>query len=96
MIDGVDVTVIAPAYARRAPRTLRNPASIDALAGSRLVLTVRTNAARIALDAVQSTEDEPQTTSLPDLATYAKAMGSGWPVSARAPGCSRSGPGSAR
>lgn len=49
-IDGVDVTVLPPSYTGRPAQSLRDPARIEALAGSRLRLTVRSRASRVAIE----------------------------------------------
>lgn len=54
-IRGIEVTVTPPAYAGGQAGTLRNPEQVAALAGSRLRLTVRADAAEVALETVGGT-----------------------------------------
>lgn len=49
-IDGVDVTVTPPAYTGRPVESSRDPARIEALAGSRVKLVVRSRASSVALE----------------------------------------------
>ena len=49
-IDGIDVTVTAPAYSARPERVLRDPARVEGLAGSRIRLAVRAVAESVAVE----------------------------------------------
>ncbi|MEP6765245.1 MAG: hypothetical protein ABJB66_13080 [Gemmatimonadaceae bacterium] len=49
-IGDIEATVTAPAYAGRAQQILKNPARIEALAGSRVQLTVHATAASIVVE----------------------------------------------
>lgn len=53
-IDGIDVVVTSPAYAARRAQTLHDPARIEALVGSRVRITVRAHAARVAVETLNS------------------------------------------
>jgi hypothetical protein len=55
-IEGIDVTVVPPKYAGRPTQTLRDPARIEALAGSTIRLSVRGSASRIAITTLHSTD----------------------------------------
>jgi len=49
-VDGVDVVIVPPGYTSRSPQTLRDPARIEALAGSQLRLVVRARATSLAVE----------------------------------------------
>ena len=51
-IHGVDVVVTPPAYAGRPAQSLRDPSRIEALAGSRIGVTVRATAASATLETI--------------------------------------------
>jgi hypothetical protein len=51
--DGVDVTIEPPAYTNRPPRTVHDPARIEALAGSRVRLSVRSSANSVSVETVR-------------------------------------------
>jgi hypothetical protein len=53
-IDGVDVVVVPPAYVGRQAKAAHDPARVDALAGSRLRLTIRARASRIVVETLHS------------------------------------------
>lgn len=53
-ISDVTVIVTPPAYLGLAPRTLRNPARIEAIAGSHVVLTVRARATTLELETLDA------------------------------------------
>jgi hypothetical protein len=53
-IERVDVVVTPPAYAGRSPVTLRDPARIEVLAGSRVTITARARATTVALETVNA------------------------------------------
>jgi hypothetical protein len=53
-IDGVEVVVTPPAYSGQAPRTLRDPSRIEALAGSRLTINARARASSVSLETLTS------------------------------------------
>jgi hypothetical protein len=55
-IDAVEIVVTPPAYARQSARTLRDPARVEALAGSRLRITARAHAADVVLQTVSSSD----------------------------------------
>ena len=50
VISSVEIEVAPPEYSGQPAHTLRNPSRIDALAGSRLRLTIAADAARLTLD----------------------------------------------
>jgi hypothetical protein len=50
VVDGFDVQVVPPSYTGAATRSLRDPARVEALAGSRLRLTIRARAAAVAVE----------------------------------------------
>jgi hypothetical protein len=54
-LDQVDVTVTPPAYTGRAAHSLRNPARIEAIAGSVIRLSVRARAAAVTLETLEGT-----------------------------------------
>ena len=49
-IEGVEVTVTPPPYSGRPAQVLRNPSRIDALAGSRILVAVQTDAASVTVE----------------------------------------------
>ncbi len=49
-ITGVDLTVTPPAYSGRPAQRFSDPARVEALAGSRIALTVRANASTVTLE----------------------------------------------
>ena len=51
-IDRIDVTIVPPAYAGRPTQRLTDPQRIEALAGSRITLSVRANASRVLLETI--------------------------------------------
>lgn len=53
-IDEVDITITPPAYTGRKAQVLRDPSRIEALAGSRIALTVRSTAAHLAIETLAS------------------------------------------
>jgi hypothetical protein len=55
-LDGIDVTVTPPKYTGRPKQTLRDPARIEALAGSVIRLAVHGGAARFAITTLHSTD----------------------------------------
>lgn len=48
-VDFVDVTIVSPPYAARAPMTLRDPQRIEVLQGSTVTFTIASNAATVAM-----------------------------------------------
>ena len=54
-IESIEITVTAPSYAAQAPQTLRNPARIDALIGSRIRLRVRASADSLVVQTLRGT-----------------------------------------
>jgi disulfide bond formation protein DsbB len=52
-IQRVDATIVAPAYVTRASQTLRDPARIEALAGSHITLVVKSNAALLEVETMR-------------------------------------------
>jgi hypothetical protein len=58
-IATVDVEIVPPEYTGRSARTLRNPARIDALAGSRLRVTVEADAASVTLETLGHSQPVP-------------------------------------
>ena len=54
-IAGIDVTITPPEYAGGAPTTVRDPARVEALAGSRVGVTVRGEASSAALETLAGT-----------------------------------------
>ena len=65
-IDQIDVSVTAPAYTGRAPQTLRNPARIEALAGSIVQLTIHAAASSVTVETLLG----KQTLALTDQKTF--------------------------
>lgn len=55
-IDGVEVVITPPAYAKRTTQTLRDPTRVEALAGSRLTITVNAHAQSILLQTLTSSD----------------------------------------
>ena len=55
-IDGVEVVVTPPGYAGRAAQTLRDPTRVEALAGSRLTITVSARAQSVVLQTLASSD----------------------------------------
>jgi len=55
-IDGVEVVVTPPSYSHQAPRTLRDPARVEALAGSRLTVRARTRASSVLVQTLSSSD----------------------------------------
>ncbi|MGH9887741.1 MAG: DUF4175 family protein, partial [bacterium] len=55
-VSGVDVTVVPPAYTGRPQQTLHDPTRVEALAGSTLRVSVRSDAARLVLSTLRSTD----------------------------------------
>ncbi len=53
VFDAIDVTIEPPAYANRPPETVHDAARIDALAGSRLHLSVRTGAPSVSMETLR-------------------------------------------
>jgi hypothetical protein len=53
-ITSIDVVVTPPSYVSRAPQTLRDPSRIEALAGSRLHVTVHSGATGVAIETLRS------------------------------------------
>jgi hypothetical protein len=51
-IDGIALTITPPSYAGRTSLTLQDPAHVEALAGSRIQLSVRSNAAIITVQTI--------------------------------------------
>jgi len=51
-LEELRAEITPPAYARRAPQTIANPARIEVLAGSRVRLTGQSRASRVALETV--------------------------------------------
>ena len=49
----VDIAVEAPAYAARATQSLRNPSRIEALAGSTVSITVKSNASLVVIETLE-------------------------------------------
>jgi hypothetical protein len=62
-ITRVDVVVTPPAYTKRPSQTLRDPARITAMAGSRVQLTVSATAAQVTLETVTSARQTLTATS---------------------------------
>jgi hypothetical protein len=55
-MDAVDITITPPAYAHRTTRTLRDPARIEALAGSHLTIRARAHAQTVILETLSSSD----------------------------------------
>jgi hypothetical protein len=55
-IDGVEIVVTPPSYSGQAPRTLRDPARVEALVGSRLTINARAHAQSIVLQTLSSSD----------------------------------------
>jgi hypothetical protein len=53
-ITDIDVVLTPPAYAHRPEQTLHNPARIEALAGTRLHVTVHAHATRVVLETIRA------------------------------------------
>ena len=53
-IDDIEIVITPPGYARQVPRTLRDPARVEALVGSRLTLRARTRARSVLLQTLSS------------------------------------------
>lgn len=53
VLSRIDVTVNPPAYAARGAQTLRDPSRIDALSGSTVNITVRSNAATVVMQTLE-------------------------------------------
>lgn len=55
-ITSVEVTVIPPGYVGGAPQVLRDPARVEAIAGSRIRVAIRANAERLALSTLTTND----------------------------------------
>ena len=62
-IDGIEVRITAPGYAGGAVRSLTDPARIEALAGSRLVINVNAVAASVRLETISGQRPLDRTAS---------------------------------
>ena len=53
-IDRVDVSVVPPSYVKRPAQSVRDPGRIEALAGSRIKLTIHSRASRLVIETLES------------------------------------------
>lgn len=55
-IEGIEIAIVPPAYAKRATQTVRDPARIEALAGSALRFVIRARASTLVVSTLTSSD----------------------------------------